>query len=342
MAQARLWGNEISWRAAVFTSLDWLVYALLTPGVFAISRRWPLSGTRIVGHALLHLAFSVLFCAVWAGAGTVLKAILQPDALANGTVVYLVSWTSTTLPFGVAVYLAMVGTEHAVRHFQNLRDRDVQVARLAEQLSTARLATLQAQVNPHFLFNSLNTVQVLARDGDRAAAVEVIEHLSEVLRRTLQSRDTEIRLDEELELVERYLAIERARFSDRLRPRFAIDPASRSAAVPSFALQHLVENAIRHGIARRSDAGLVEVAARREGTVVELSVTDDGPGVPVDVPWPAGHGLANTLERLHTLYGGRASLSLTPVSPPGRGTVASIRLPYREILHEPAWPHEPT
>lgn len=118
-----------------------------------------------------------------------------------------------------------------------------QVARLSEQLSSARFAALQAQLNPHFLFNTLNTIAVLVRDNDRQGAVRIVEHLSEVLRRTLsRHRANEVTLGEELELVRQYVAIEQARFSDRLRPEFRIADGLLSAAVPSFALQHLVEN----------------------------------------------------------------------------------------------------
>src|SRR5262249_39732186 len=143
---------------------------------------------------------------------------------------------------------------------------EVQLARLAEQLTGARLAALQSQLNPHFLFNGLNTITVLMREGDTASATHVIEQLSQVLRTTLgRSRDAEVTLEDELALVRQYLAVEQARFSDRLRPVIDVDPALLSAAVPGFALQHLVENAVRHGIARRSDAGRVALAAARDG-----------------------------------------------------------------------------
>src|SRR6185503_21341952 len=130
--------------------------------------------------------------------------------------------------------------------------RETQLARMAEQLTGAKLATLQAQLNPHFLFNSLNTVAVLVRDNDAPRATAVIEHLSDVLRRTLsRTGASEVSLADELDLVREYLAVEQARFSDRLDPRFGVDEQLLSAAVPSFALQHLVENAVRHGISRR-------------------------------------------------------------------------------------------
>jgi LytS/YehU family sensor histidine kinase len=244
---------------------------------------------------------------------------------------YFVSWFFITLPFGVAVYLAVVGIEHAIRYFIEAREREIQMARLSEQLAGARFAALQAQVNPHFLFNTLNTIAVLVRDGEKMAATRIVEQLSDVLRRTLnRNRANEVALEEELDLVRQYLSIEQARFSDRLRPEFDIDAAALPAAVPSFSVQHLVENAVRHGIARRSESGRGTVTARRDRDTLELAVSDDGPGFDVQAPSPKGHGIENMRERLHALYGGRASLVIAPVGT--TGTMATLRIPYHEIV----------
>lgn len=345
IAQARLQGWEpATLRELLFEFFDWLLYAFLTPGVFAISRRWPLLRPHVFRRALLHLLFSVLFCVAWASGGQVLRLVLAqifaPEILqermqAGATQFWLqtgvewLSWTFITLPFGVAVYLCMVGIEHATRYFIEAQEREVQVARLSEQLSSARFAALQAQLNPHFLFNTLNTIAVLVRDNDREGAVSIVEHLSEVLRRTLsRHRANEVTLGEELELVRQYVAIEQARFSDRLRPEFRIPDALLSAAVPSFSLQHLVENAIRHGIARDTDAGLLIVTATRSGDFLEITVVDDGPGIDPIAPIPPGHGIENTRERLRALYGERASLEIA--RRPEGGTIATLRVPYRE------------
>jgi len=334
LAQKRLFGGRVSLPEILFASGDWLLYAFLTPAVFASSRRWPLSRPHLGRRALIHLAISLLFCAAWAGAGTVLRMILTPQALYFRPGKYFVSWLFITFPFGVAVYLAVVGIEHAIRYFEEARERELQMARLAEQLSTARFAALQAKLNPHFLFNTLNTIAVLVREGDRTGAARMVEQLSDVLRRTLSvHRTNEVTLEEELELVRQYLAIEQARFSDRLRPEFDIDESVLSAAVPSFALQHLVENAIRHGIARRAEAGRVRVVARRDGAALELSVTDDGPGFDEQAAIPRGHGIENTRERLRGLYGERASLVVTRAA--AGGTIATLRIPFRELALEP-------
>ena len=330
---------------------DWLVYAIVTPAIFAVTRRWPIERPRVVPRALLHLLFALLFCVAWATLGKLLEltlaVVFRHDEFVRrmaeaGNAFWrnrgwdLVGWIFITLPFGVVVYLSITGIAHAIRYFLEATDRELQLARVSEQLATTRLAALQAQLNPHFLFNSLNTIAVLVRDGDTRAAGRVIEQLSDVLRSTLnRTQVNEVTLEDELALVRQYLAVEEARFSDRLRPVLDVDPSALSAAVPRFALQHLVENALRHGIAKRTDAGRIVVTARRSGDILELSVEDDGPG-----PGPAagaaagakGHGLDNTRERLRTLYGDRASLDVTAAGP--LGTIARLRIPYRELVLE--------
>lgn len=344
IVQTRLQGwDPVTIGDLVFHGGDWFLYAFLTPGVFAVSKRWPLTRPNLRRRILMHLLFSVLFCIAWATCGQMLRLVL---ILILGTDVFQtamqagagqfwrqfgvewLSWIFTTLPFGAAVYLCVVGIEHATRYFVEAREREVQVARLSEQLSSARFAALQAQLNPHFLFNTLNTIAVLVRDNDRAGAVRIVEHLSEVLRRTLtRHRANEVTLGEELELVRQYVAIEQARFSDRLRPEFRIPDSLLSAALPSFALQHLVENAIRHGIAKHTDAGLLLVTAERVGDMLQITVINDGVSIDPDLVAPQGHGIENTRERLRALYGDKASLEIAPR--PEGGTIAMLSVPFK-------------
>jgi len=333
-------------RELIFQSGDWFLYAFLTPGVFAVSKRWPLARPHLTRRILLHLGIALLFCIAWATCGQVLKltllllfdlnalrAAMQAGAAHfwRGIGVDWLSWIFTTLPFGVAVYLCVVGIEHATRYFIEARERDLQLAQLSEQLAGARFAALQAQVNPHFLFNTLNTIAVLVREDDRQAAVRIVEQLSEVLRSTLSShRANEVTVGEEIELVRQYVAIEQARFSDRLRPEFEIGDSLLAAAIPSFALQHLVENAIRHGIAREPNAGRLIISAQRTGEMIEIVVSDDGPGIDSAMLIPKGHGIENTRERLRTLYGENASLVVA--RRPEGGTIATLKVPYRELV----------
>jgi two-component system LytT family sensor kinase len=346
VAQQRLQGEPPpTLQDLLWTGGDWLVYAVLTPPIFAAARRWPIVRPHIARRAMLHLGFSLVFCVGWAVAGKVLqlslRLLLSPQEVREfarhaGDRFWamlgldLLSWIFTTLPFGVVVYLSIVGIAHAIQYFVESSEREVQMARMSEQLTGAKLAALQAQLNPHFLFNSLNTIAVLVRDGDRVGATRVIEQLSDVLRSTLNRRQaTEVALEDELSLVRQYLAVEQARFSDRLRPVLDIDAATLRAAVPRFALQHLVENALRHGVARRTEAGRVAITAHRDRDLLILTVEDDGPGLATGGATGEGHGLDNTRERLRTLYADRASLTVS--SAPVQGTVAELRVPYREI-----------
>ena len=331
--QNRLEGHAAEWQWVIFNGVDWLLYAVLTPVVFRASRRFPLRRPHIAGRVAIHIAGALAMCVAWAAMGTVLRLEIFPRA-ADLTVykVWLgfVSWVFTTLPFGVGVYFALVGIQHSFFYFAQARERETQAARLAAQLSEARLGALRMQLNPHFLFNSLNAITVLVRDGNTADASRMLELLSGVLRQVLQTdRGHETSLKDELDFLERYLAIEQVRFSDRLRPRIAIDASIARAAVPRFLLQPLVENALRHGIARRGDAGMVEIAGRREGETLVLTVRDDGPGLEATREPAGGVGLSNTRERLEALYGERASLEVANAE--GGGAIATVRLPYHEV-----------
>jgi two-component system LytT family sensor kinase len=330
--QSRLDGQRIEWRWVIFNSLDWLLYAALTPIVFRASRRFPLQRGRLAQTVALHIAGALLMCIAWAGFGTLLRLVVfhPPEGFTAAKLLrQFVGWVFTTLPFGTGVYFALVGIEHALFFMAQARERETQAARLAVQLSEARLGALRMQLNPHFLFNSLNAITVLVRDQNTAAASRMLELLSDVLRQVLRSEPGhETTLANELEFVGRYLEIEQVRFSDRLRPQVEVDPAIGNAAVPRFILQPLVENALRHGIARRADAGLLHVSARREGPDLVLAVRDDGPGLPAGALESAGVGLSNTRARLAALYGDRGTLEVFNAE--GGGVTAIVRLPYHE------------
>ncbi len=305
---------------------------MLTPAVFRISRRFPLQREGLARRIALHIACALGMCVAWATLGQFLRlAIFHLPAGFTAIKFWrpLEGWIFTTLPFGTGVYFALVGIEHALAYMAQARERETQAARLTAQLAEARLGALRMQLNPHFLFNSLNAITVLVRDQNTAAASRMLELLSDVLRLVLRAESShETPLSTELDFLERYLAIEQVRFSDRLRPRIEVDAAIRRAAVPQFILQPLVENALRHGIARRADAGLLEVTARRDGDTLVLTVRDDGPGLGPAGPAATGVGLANTRARLAALYGDRANLEIANAA--GGGVLATIRLPYHE------------
>ena len=232
----------------------------------------------------------------------------------------------TSLPWSVCMYFAILGCIFAFTYYREARERESQQARLAAQLAEARLGALRMQLNPHFLFNSLNAITVLVRDHNTRDASRMLELLGGVLRQVLQSEKRhEVTLDEELRFIEQYLAIEQVRFSDRLQVRWSIEPAARDCLVPAFILQPLVENAVRHGVAKSSGESVVEVTARRSGGRLVLGVRDNGPGYS-----PAsgvGVGLANTRARLETLFGKAARLEVGGAE--GGGTLATVCLPLK-------------
>jgi anti-sigma regulatory factor (Ser/Thr protein kinase) len=328
-AQQRFSGEaDIDWRPSLFAGIDWLLYAFITPTILVISHRWPIGSRNRGSRIAFHILMSLVFCAVWAGLGTILRAMIMPDALWGGMGEHFVRWSFITLPFGVALYFAMIGVDRAIHFFVESSERELQMAKLAEQLAGAQLAALQAQVNPHFLFNTLNTISVLIKDVDTAGATRLLERLSDILRRTLsKDRGDEVTIEDELQLVRQYVAIEQTRFSDRLRVAFEVDEAAARAAVPAFAVQHLVENAIRHGVSRSPSASLVSMTVKRIGDTLSVAVADDGPGFEDGGRGPEGHGLDNTRARLRVLYG--AAASLTVEKRHAGGTVATLLIPFR-------------
>ncbi|HUQ82715.1 MAG TPA: histidine kinase [Gemmatimonadaceae bacterium] len=342
--QARLGGRVPSWQEIFWQANEWLILGALTPIAYWLAQRYPIRPPLVARNLIAHAGGALLLCIGWATTGASLRWVLgiAPDGASK--VAQMTGWLLTTIPWGTFMYFTTLGCIHAFGYFVEARQREAQAARLAAQVAEARLGALRTQLHPHFLFNSLNAITVLVRDQDTASAGRMLELLSDVLRQVLRSDQThEITLAEEVDFLERYLAIEQVRFSDRLRVRFDVDDALRDAAVPAFVLQPLVENALRHGIAKRADGGLVEVAAKREGDTLVLSVSDNGPGVdsesdPADTGGN-GLGLANIRERLTTMYGARASLDLRArASAEGGGTVAAVRLPFSVPGSQPPVP----
>jgi signal transduction histidine kinase len=309
-----------TWQDITFEGVDWLIYGLLTPGVFLMSRRFPLHRGRLARYIPLHFALSILFCAAWAGTGDTLRWLIIPGRHAP-TAMTMVSWFFTSLPFGVAVYFAVLGVERATHYFVQFQERDA-------QLTEARLGALRMQLQPHFLLNSLNAITVIVRDKDTPTATRMLELLGDMLRRVMRAdRPQEVTLKDEVEFARQYLAIEEIRFSDRLQPSFEIPAELAGAAVPEFLLQPLVENAVRHGVAKREGATRIRIAAQHDGDDLVLTVTDEGPGTP-EIPAREGVGLSNTRARLTTLYGARGTLDLVLLP---HGVNAAVRLPYHEL-----------
>jgi two-component sensor histidine kinase len=212
----------------------------------------------------------------------------------------------------------------SLREVEQVRLRE---ARLREQAARAELAALQARINPHFFFNTLNTISSLV-DEDPRRAGDLVTTLAELFRYTFRATESRpVRLEEELEFVRRYLTIEQARFGERLRVVSEVSAAALQVLVPGLLLQPLVENAVGHGVAPLRRGGTVRIAARVESDELVVEVSDDGRGLPPHGdPVRPGHGLDNVRQRLATLYGERGRLSLAPGAG-GSGAVATIRIP---------------
>jgi two-component system, LytTR family, sensor kinase len=230
----------------------------------------------------------------------------------------------------VLMSATIVGVVYGYLSLQRARRLEVAAAQLNEQLTRAQLDTLRAQLNPHFLFNSLNSVAVLARRGKVAEVEHMVTRLADLLRHSLESSRTQlVTLRVELEAVRRYLDIEQVRFGDRLLVEVDADASVLEAMVPSFLLQPLVENAVRHGPLDARTPLHIAVAAKVDGGRVIVTVTDDGAGIRDFTDAGEGVGLANTRARLNGLYGGNASLTLSSGNG-GVGTVVTIVMPSSE------------
>lgn len=233
------------------------------------------------------------------------------------------------LPMQAIWFTILVAGLHAYRALEAARARELRAVQLETSLTRAQLQNLRLQLQPHFLFNALNTISSTMYEDPRAAD-EMLDQLAELLRASLRTAQTdEVPLREELAILGSYLALMRARFGERLKVDLQVDPETFSALVPSLILQPLVENAIRHGNAERVGRGSVAVRARREDGRLVLEVEDDGPGdrrEAVGRPAP-GIGLAATAERLQLLYG--VGQSFDAGNAPGGGFRVRASLPFR-------------
>ncbi|HLM60535.1 MAG TPA: histidine kinase [Pyrinomonadaceae bacterium] len=233
----------------------------------------------------------------------------------------------------ILLYWTIVGLWHAYDYYRRFRERErraaqleIEAAVLEKQLAQSQLDALKMQLHPHFLFNTLNSISVLMRD-DAQAANRMLLRLSELLRIALKSESKqEISLRQELEFLGSYLEIEQTRFQDRLKVDFDIEKVALDAYVPNLILQPIVENAIRHGIAPRAEAGLIQVQVRRENGFVELSVKDNGVGLNETEGIKSGIGLSNTRKRLEKLYGEQYGFEIS--SPSTGGFQVKLKIPF--------------
>ena len=326
---ARLGGRSIEpWRAFFSEAPGWYAWAALTPLIAQLATRVPLSRPLRWRAVALHVACYLLVAmsgsAVWATVGLVLR----PGPA--GFVASFRNWFVSGLPFTVLVYAAVVGIVHSLNDRARLRIRERDAARLAQQLSEAQLASLRMQLQPHFLFNCLNAIMALVRDGDNERAVAALGIIGDLLRTTLNVASPEVPLAEEVAFTRRYLELEQLRFGERLNVMFDVAPELLDAAVPPFVLQPFVENAIKHGILDRRHGGTIAIAASADDGSLHLSVRDDGVGLArtMATSGKSGVGLANARLHLAQLYREAATLSVATAAS-GVGVEVQITLPLR-------------
>jgi two-component system, LytTR family, sensor kinase len=306
------------WRdTLMMAAADWYVWAALTPLIAWLATRLRFSQARwwrqpILVVMGLPIAFvKVTLTRVLRGVTDRGEAYVQIDDL---VIQYL-------------IYAAIVLCTYVWLHYRAAQQRELQAARLEALLAQTRLQMLGLQLQPHFLFNTLNTIAELVH-SEPAGAERMIAGLSQLLRESLHAGVVDrVPVEQELQLLDCYVEIQRARFGDRLTVDITADAEAKHALVPSLLLQPLVENSITHGIGSRSGAGRVEIVARRSGDTLSIEIRDNGRGLAA-APVREGVGLGNCRARLQALYGpGQFRLDLANREP--GGAVVCITLPFQ-------------
>jgi LytS/YehU family sensor histidine kinase len=330
-ANARETGDPVSAPRALWLGLGaWLIWALLTPIIVRLGQHWPLDRRKhwrtVLGHLAAASAIGLIAAAV--------TALAVFDSAAGQTLAQHVgSRVLLRAPMGSTVYFIILGISYLAINTRRLRERELVAERLSRELTEAQLGALRMQLQPHFLFNSLNAVMALVRDQATDRADRALILLSDVLRTTLRDGVRHRnRLEEELAFIRNYLEIETLRLGNRLQVVYSMPNDLGNAQVPTFILQPLVENALQHGLMDLPRGGTLQIVAERRGSaVLALSVVDDGVGLPLDWDIRAQRavGLSNVRARLAHLYGPAARFTITARSDRS-GTRATIELPFEE------------
>lgn len=306
-------GIDPGWWKVIHWSLeDWYVWGLFSMGIFEVARRFPLRRSRWPAFFALHGVLGFLVSPVYQA---VRSTVCGMDAIA---------WRQP-LP-DVLVYWLLLTVWHANHWRRESHEEAMRAAELERQMVEAQLLALRMQLNPHFLFNTLNAIASLLRH-DLDAAERMLVRLSELLRNALDNADEpEVSLDQELDFLRRYVEIEQLRFGDRLRFECDIPDDTRQALIPNLILQPLVENAIKHGIENCPSGGRVEIRAARANGSLRLEVRDNGSAPRVVDASGLGVGLSNTRTRLETLYGDncRMTFNLEP-----HACTVALDIPFR-------------
>jgi len=311
------------------------IWALLTPLMLWLARKFPIERNRWRESLAIHILASLFIGFTTRLMHDLMFYFFVYDGDRPITLVRVLQNIYLIFDYGMLIYWVILLINYSFDYYRRYQEGEVKASRLETQLAQAELQALKMQLQPHFLFNTLHSISALLHK-DVNAADTMIARLGDFLRLTLENAGTqEVSLQEEIEFLRCYLEIERMRFRDRLTVHINIAPDALAARVPNLILQPIVENAIRHGIAPRSKPGRIEIYARRQDGLLQVQVTDDGPGLPVNGnskgKLKEGVGLANTQARLQQIYGKSHRLDLS--NAPLGGLTVTLEIPFKE---EPA------
>jgi signal transduction histidine kinase len=318
------------WRSIVVLNFSyWYVWALFTPAIVWLSQHFRLERQSLLLAVIVHVPGVALFSFAHIA---VMGAVQWWLAATAGR---SLSWwlevkrsTLQNFDWEMMTYWAIAGLSHAVLYYRESRDRAVRTSQLETRLIEAQMATLQQQLQPHFLFNTLHAISTLMH-RDVEAADRTLMSLSDLLRMTLDNvGQQEVTLQAELDFVSKYLEIERTRFADRLVVTFNIDPVALDSLVPSLLLQPLVENAIKHGVAKKAGAGHIEISARNQHGKLWIEIRDDGAGLSESglAALQKGIGVSTTRARLQHQFGADFRFEFHRQEP---GVAVVIAVPWR-------------
>jgi signal transduction histidine kinase len=319
-------------KIVILNLVYWYVPASFSPIVFRLGHRFRVDGPhwiRALGvHAFAAICFSIVHLACMMST----RLLLWESANKLPTVpwaLFVQRLYLTNLDFTLMTYTTVLGLSYALHYSRESQARAVKEAQLETRLVEAKLRTLQAELQPHFLFNTLHAISSLVHTNPDGAD-RMISRLSDLLRLTFdRSGASRVSLQEELEFLQKYLEIEQTRFQDRLTVRFDVDPDTLDAEVPRLILQPLVENAIKHGVSPKPGAGLVQISTRRQGQKLWIEISDNGVGLSAGARarLRSGVGLSNTRDRLEVLYGADHRIQFSDET---KGLAVSLEIPFKQ------------
>lgn len=316
----------VSWKFALGRSLaDWYVFAALSLPAAWLARRFPLEKEKLPKSLLVHISAGALFSVSWMVIRALVEELKHPDIAVSFAAAFSHALVATFV-FNLMVYWVVVSITHTVSYYRKYQERELRASELERRLSDAKLQALQMQLNPHFLFNTLHAISSLVhKDAD--AADRMISRLSDLLRYTLESTtEHEVPLEQELQILDRYLEIEQTRFGPRLQVQKEILPEALPILVPNLILQPIVENAVKHGIEPHARPGMIRISASRLNDSLVLEVRDNGKGL-LEGARRERIGISNTRARLDQLYPSAHEFSMLNL--PEGGLAVRLAVPWR-------------